>query len=73
MTRAELAQHIRNTGNGFLEPIQDGTDLTQKEIALLQALTNSAGAMASRIEAEAAADRAAISQIYAGETCVYAD
>jgi len=73
MTRTELAQHIRTTGNGFLEPIEDGTDLTQHEKALLQALANSAGAMAGRIEAELAADRAAVSQIYAGESCVYAD
>ncbi|MGI9485311.1 MAG: hypothetical protein ACR2RF_05395 [Geminicoccaceae bacterium] len=52
MTRRELAQHVRTTGNGFLEPIQDGTDLTQREITLLQALCNSAAAMAGQIEAK---------------------
>ena len=73
MTRAEFAQHVRTTGNGFLEPIEDGTDMTQREIALLKALANSAGAMALRIEAEAAADRAACERIYSNESCIYAD
>lgn len=73
MTRAELAAHVRTTGNGFLEPIEDGTDLTQHEISLLQALAHSATALALRIERDAEADQLAISRVYSNEVCVYAD
>ena len=73
MSRLELAEHVRTTGNGFLEPIEDGTDLTQHEKTLLQALTNSATALALKIERDAEADQLAKPRIYSNESCVYAD
>lgn len=73
MTRIELAAHIRTTGNGFLEPIEDGTDMTQKEITLLQALAHSATALALRIERDAESDQMAKAWNYKNESCVYAD
>ena len=73
MTRPELAAYIRTTGHAFNLPIEDGTQLSPREILELGMLTRTAESLACRIERDDEADKAACAKIYRGEVFSYGE
>lgn len=73
MTRIELARYVRDTGHAFNLPIEDGTQLSPREILELGMLTKTAEKLAARIERDDEADKAACARVYRGEVFSYGD